>query len=107
MAMTYKRLGYEIQMKDMKRAVRRKRSVHMAERKMRKDLSRHITLTVDGRVVPLHWYDNLHQYSKNKIHCSCPLCRPSGEKASDLRKKGRLSSGIQEYLSVEIEEVAV
>lgn len=21
------------------------------------------------------WYRNLHQYSKNKIHCSCPLCR--------------------------------
>lgn len=21
------------------------------------------------------WYDNLHQYSKNKIHCSCPVCR--------------------------------
>ena len=20
------------------------------------------------------YYDNLHQYSKNKIHCSCPLC---------------------------------
>lgn len=20
-------------------------------------------------------YDNLHQYSKNKIHCSCRLCR--------------------------------
>jgi len=20
------------------------------------------------------WYDNLHEYSKNKIHCSCPLC---------------------------------
>lgn len=20
-------------------------------------------------------YDNLHQYSKNKIHCSCPACR--------------------------------
>lgn len=20
------------------------------------------------------WYDNLHQYSKNKIHCSCPMC---------------------------------
>lgn len=19
-------------------------------------------------------YDNVHQYSKNKIHCSCPLC---------------------------------
>ena len=21
------------------------------------------------------YYGNLHQYSKNKIHCSCPLCR--------------------------------
>ena len=21
------------------------------------------------------WYSNLHQYSKNKIHCSCPMCR--------------------------------
>ena len=21
------------------------------------------------------YYDNLHQYSKHKIHCSCPLCR--------------------------------
>ena len=21
------------------------------------------------------YYDNLHQYSKNKIHCSCPICR--------------------------------
>lgn len=20
------------------------------------------------------YYDNLHQYSKNKIHCSCPSC---------------------------------
>ena len=21
------------------------------------------------------WYNNLHQYSKNKIHCSCPACQ--------------------------------
>ena len=20
------------------------------------------------------WYDNLHQYSKNKVHCSCGIC---------------------------------
>lgn len=20
------------------------------------------------------YYDNLHQYSKNKVHCSCPMC---------------------------------
>lgn len=23
----------------------------------------------------LDWYDNLHEYSKGKIHCSCPMCR--------------------------------
>ena len=29
------------------------------------------------------FYDNLHQYSKNKIHCSCPDCSPK------TRNKGR------------------
>ena len=28
-------------------------------------------------------YKNLHQYSKNKIHCSCPWCSPR------TRNKGR------------------
>lgn len=28
-------------------------------------------------------YSNLHQYSKNKIHCSCPWCSPR------TRNKGR------------------
>jgi len=28
-------------------------------------------------------YNNLHQYSKNKIHCSCPSCSPR------TRNKGR------------------
>lgn len=41
-----------------------------------------------GCVYP--WYDNLHQYSKNKIHCSCPMCsaktRNINYKISDLRK---------------------
>ena len=31
------------------------------------------------------WYDNLHQYSKNKIHCSCPLCSC---KTNNKGKKG-------------------
>lgn len=26
-------------------------------------------------VLKWDYYNNLHQYSKNKIHCSCPLCR--------------------------------
>ena len=28
-------------------------------------------------------YDNLHQYSKNKIHCDCPLC------SAKTKNKGR------------------
>ena len=27
------------------------------------------------RVEEKDYYDNLHQYSKNKIHCSCPSCQ--------------------------------
>ena len=29
------------------------------------------------------YYDNLHQFSKNKIHCSCPVCQRK------TRNKGR------------------
>lgn len=29
------------------------------------------------------YYDNLHQFSKNKIHCSCPMC------STKTRNKGR------------------
>lgn len=30
------------------------------------------------------YYDNLHQYSKNKIHCSCPMC---SAKTNNKRRK--------------------
>lgn len=52
------------------------------------------------------YYNNLHQYSKNKIHCSCPMCSaktknkghrkknwwapPHNYKISDVRKINRL-----------------
>lgn len=32
------------------------------------------------------YYDNLHQYSKNKIHCSCPLC---SSKTKNKGKRGK------------------
>ena len=32
------------------------------------------------------YYDNLHQYSKNKIHCSCPLCRAKTKNKGKRRK---------------------
>ena len=34
------------------------------------------------------WYDNLHQYSKGKIFCSCYLCR---NKVRDKKKKDNWS----------------
>lgn len=46
-----------------------------ARRKQRLDHE----LSYDG----YYFYDNLHQYSKNKIHCSCPMCSPK------TRNKGR------------------
>lgn len=27
-----------------------------------------------AEIIDCPYYDNLHQYSKNKIHCSCPDC---------------------------------
>ena len=33
------------------------------------------------------YYDNLHQYSKNKIHCSCGMCRA---KTSNRGRKRRI-----------------
>lgn len=53
--------------KDGKKGKRRKIDYKKAKRKSKIDLAR----SCDG--LPL--YDNLHQYSKNKIHCSCRLCR--------------------------------
>lgn len=43
------------------------------------------------KVYDWEWYDNLHQYSKNKIHCSCPLCAVKTRKSKDPcgERKGR------------------
>ena len=39
------------------------------------------------------YYDNLHQYSKNKIHCSCPDCsektRNKGHRRYDPKNYNR------------------
>lgn len=51
------------------RAWNRKMSIRKARRKKR------IADEIYSTNKEFPWYDNLHQYSKNKIHCSCPLCR--------------------------------
>ena len=46
-------------------------SIRKAKRKRRIDRL-HKTSYNNGE--PVMRYNNLHQYSKNKIHCSCPNC---------------------------------
>ena len=66
------------------------------------------------------YYDNLHQYSKNKIHCSCPMCsqktrnkgkrrnkcgnysRQISYKVSDLRKVISMDQDENETLGIRI-----
>ena len=54
------------------RATRRKNTYAKARRKQ--NISQH-NLGFD-------WYDNLHQYADNKIHCSCYMCRAKTAKTS-------------------------
>lgn len=58
-------------------------------------------------------YNNLHQYSKNKIHCSCPRCSPKTRnkghrnrknynpsinyKISDLRHQNSMKDDEEDY----------
>ena len=55
------------------RAWNRKMSMRKARRKKR------ITEEVYYLGKEFPYYGNLHQYSKNKIHCSCPMCRVENE----------------------------
>ena len=69
--------------KDKSRAKRRKLDAKKAvrKRKLAKEL-----YPSDGES-EWEYYNNLHQYSKNKIHCSCPLCR-----AKTSKKKSKYGS---------------
>lgn len=62
------------------RAERRKLNVYKALRKKR----------LADEIYKSAYYDNLHQFSKNKIHCSCEYCRSTrkndGPKISDIRR---------------------
>ena len=71
------------------RALRRSRAFTKAIRK--KNISDSIYFSTTGH----SFYPHLHQFSKNKIHCSCPLCRAKSKyssgynlSVSDIRKMG-------------------
>ena len=42
-------------------------------------------------------YNNLHQYSKNKIHCSCPMCSGMAKTNSKRVNKGGINSRGQNF----------
>ena len=54
---------------------------------------------------PLEYYNNLHQYSKNKIHCSCPICSNKTNnilygknyKKQDLMQFEKLNQELESY----------
>ncbi len=87
--------------KDRTRAKRRKNSVKKAIRK--RNLNRAIVNFYPFAIERNLLYDNLHQYSKNKIHCSCKYCRfknvyePDRKTASDMKKIDAQNLKIKEY----------
>ena len=66
------------------RAYRRHKDAAKAIRKRRIDRDTCCWFNA-GSWVP--YYDNLHQYSKNKVHCSCPSCSPKTRNKGSKRKR--------------------
>lgn len=100
-------------MKD--RAMRRKSDfTHAIRKKKKSDWEEHKTIPVDNRtsttacfdgtVVKGSWYDNLHQYSKNKIHCSCPMCNAKSGVNNDIRNYPHSDQKKFECINQQIEE---
>ena len=46
------------------------------------------------QVYGIEYYNNLHQYSKNKVHCSCPLC---AAKTGDTHNNRKITGTHQRY----------
>lgn len=66
----------------MNRGKRRKLNIAKALRKKK----------ISEEVYHITYYDNLHQYSKNKIHCSCPMCSGTAKTNSKHVNKGGINS---------------
>ena len=81
------------------RAKRRKNNRNKAARKQ------HICKNIYG----FDWYHkSLHQYSKNKIHCSCPMCRyrsifePDRKPMQDIKNLIDIEQQLDELVSERI-----
>ena len=89
-------LDEEMPVKNKSRALSRKRDIYKALRKR----------SICKEVYHWDWYDNLHEYSKNKVHCSCQMCRfksvfePNAKTYSDMKKELSLENKLKEYYKV-------
>ena len=71
------------------KAWRRHKDYSKAKRKKDIDYSIHA-----GSIHFHPWYNNLHQYSDNKIHCSCPMCSAKTRNKGHRRKKKNYAPSI-------------
>lgn len=96
------------------RAWRRYKNYTKAKRKRDIDLTCHSWAIGPDGVHIYPWYNNLHQYSKNKIHCSCPMCRAKTKRNDyyvvghsytmmDLRSLMRMAASEEEYYGEKLE----
>ena len=69
-------------MKNRSKEYNRHKSLVKAKRKQKISRSIYSSAFWSG-----DYYNNLHQYSKNKIHCSCGLCSAKTRNKSESRRK--------------------
>lgn len=85
------------------RAWRRKKDFSKAKRKRKIDLDCTWWSEVPADFMNFNtsggFYKNLHQYSKNKIHCSCPMCSAKTRNKGKRRKAGNYSPSINYKIS--------
>ena len=55
----------------------------------KRNLSHYYGHWIDSDGNEHEYYDNLHQFSKNKIHCSCPFCRSKTAKKKQVWSGGK------------------
>ena len=69
---------------DRKEKVRKRRKHNVSKALRKRNIVKNAYGWEEG------YYSSLHQYSKNKIHCSCPMCsakrKDRGPKFSELRQ---------------------
>ena len=89
------------------RAWRRYKNYTKAKRKRDIDLdvSFYNLEQYNNSFYPYHFqpgmYRNLHQYSKNKIHCSCPMCSAK-TRNKGKRRKNKLYAPVINYRRMDL-----